>query len=357
MGIAAIYGTSWQDPFLNRNPGEILRTMPTLANPILATIHRGNTLESFHRGAYAVVNQEGKTISSAGDVERSIFPRSSIKAFQCLAMLESGASMRFGLSSEEIAAACSSHNGEAGHLEMADSMLRKADNQRSDYECGPHWPLWPEASRELVRQGEEPEAIHNNCSGKHAGMLAFARALDAPIRSYTDVNHPVQKAIARCMGAICDWDLEGQTPATDGCSVPTWAMPLRNMALGFSRFCDPDNLHARTILNAVSKHPFQVAGSERFDTTLMSALPRVFVKTGAEGVYGACIAHARIGIALKIDDGGKRASELALAKVLAGLPVWNQEETRVLLEMCSAPLSNWRNTTIGSKEACGEMPT
>ncbi len=157
----------------------------------------------------------------------------------------------------------------------------------------------------------------------------------------------MQRQIATTMGALCDVDLDAQPCGTDGCSVPTWAMPLRNLALGFARFANPDFAAAQRIIAAVRAHPFMVAGSGDFDTLIMQAVPRVFVKTGAEGVYCACIPHAGLGIALKCDDGAARAAEVAIASVLAGLDVWTAEEKSTLDGFRHHPLLNWQRREVG----------
>ena len=295
------------------------------ANPILATLTRGDLVESHHRGAYALFDQAGTLLVAAGDIERPVYPRSSIKAFQCLALIESGAADKFAFGEEEIALACSSHNGEEEHLRVVRAMLDKAGCDESQLECGPHWPIAEAAHHQLVAGGQEAQPIHNNCSGKHAGMLAFARGIGVEPKGYVHPNHPIQKRIAEAMSALCDCEMASQPCALDGCSVPTWAIPLRKLALSFARFTDPQNKTAARIISAVRAHPFLVAGTKRFDTELMSEVPRVFIKTGAEGVYCACIPHAGIGIALKIDDGASRASQLALASLLASLEVLNEE--------------------------------
>jgi L-asparaginase II len=318
-----------------------------MINPVIAEVTRGGIVESRHRGAYAVMNATGHIVAAEGAIAADVFPRSAIKAFQCLPVIESGAADRFGFTAEEIAFCCSSHNGEAEHVRVARALLAKAGNAEDLYECGAHWPL-DEASRfALVRQGAGCAAVHNNCSGKHAGMLALARQLGVNPRGYTRPDHPVQRLIARTMGEICGIDLDGQPMGIDGCSVPTWAMPLKNMALGFARLARPDFAAGQRIIGAVRAHPFMVAGTGDFDTLIMQAVPRVFVKTGAEGVYGGCIPHAGLGIALKVDDGASRASEAAMATVLAGLDVWTPEEKELLSRFRHHELVNWRKFAVG----------
>jgi L-asparaginase II len=318
-----------------------------MTNPIIAEVTRGGIVESRHRGAFAVVDRAGHVVAAEGAIAAAIYPRSAVKAFQCLAVIESGAADRFGFTAEEIALCCSSHNGEPDHLRVARAMLDKAGNAEALYECGAHWP-YHEASRlTLIRAGGSPEQVHNNCSGKHAGMLALARQLNADPHGYAEPDHPVQRLIASTMGKLCDIDLESQPMGRDGCSVPTWAIPLRNLALGFARFSDPENAAARRIVEAVRAHPFMVGGSGDFDTLIMEAVPRLFIKTGAEGVYCACIPHAGLGIALKIDDGAARAAEVAIAAVLADLDVWTAEEKASLERFRHHELQNWRKFDVG----------
>jgi len=318
-----------------------------MINPVIAEVTRGDIIESRHRGAYAVVDRTGHVVAAEGGIAAAVYPRSAIKAFQCLPVIESGAAERFGLTDEEIALCCSSHNGEPEHVRVARAMLAKAGNAEGLYECGAHWPYHEEARFELVRHGEACGAVHNNCSGKHAGMLALARQLEASPQGYSSPDHPVQRLIAQRIGELCDIDLQQQPMGIDGCSVPTWAIPLRNIALGFARFANPDNAAARRIIAAVKAHPFMVAGTGDFDTLVMEAVPRVFVKTGAEGVYCACIPHAELGVALKIDDGAARASEVAIASVLSGLDVWTAEEKTALEGFRHHDLANWRKIGVG----------
>lgn len=318
-----------------------------MTNPVVAEVTRGGIVESRHRGAYAVVEQTGHVAAAEGGIAAAVYPRSGVKAFQCLPVIESGAADCFGFTDEEIALCCASHNGEAAHQRVARSMLAKAGNAEALYECGAHWPYHEDTRMALIRHGEICLAVHNNCSGKHAGMLALARQLGADPHGYARPDHPVQRLIARTMGALCDVDLDAQPSGIDGCSVPTWAVPLRNLALGFARFARPDFAAARRIIEAVRAHPFMVGGTGDFDTLIMEAVPRLFIKTGAEGVYCACIPHAGLGIALKIDDGASRAAEVAIASVLAGLDVWTAEEKATLEGFRLHDLVNWRRFEVG----------
>jgi L-asparaginase II len=312
-------------------------------------VTRGGIVESRHTGAWAVADAAGAIIRAAGDIDGPVFPRSAVKAFQCLPVIESGAADAYGFTDEEIALACSSHNGEPEHVRVARAMLAKAGENEAHYECGAHWPLEIEAHHAVVRGGGSALPVHNNCSGKHAGMLALAQKLGADHRGYVKGEHAVQRAIARTMGDICGIDLDRQPVGIDGCSVPTWATPLRNLAAGFARLTGRPA--GRRIIAAVRAHPFMVAGTGRFDTALMQAVPRVFAKTGAEGVYCACVPHAGLGIALKSDDGAGRAAEMALAHILASLDCWAADEKARLETFSHRPLENWRKFTVGELRA------
>lgn len=319
-------------------------------NPIIAHVTRGSTVESRHRGAYVVSDANGRLVASAGDLTTPIFPRSAIKAFQCVPLIESGAAEHFGLNDEEIALCCASHNGEPEHLRVAASILAKSGNSEAHYACGAHWPHERKDVINLARAHAEPRAIHNNCSGKHAGMLAYARHLSVGTEGYVKQSHPVQQAVAATLARYCDVDIAKAPVGIDGCSVPTWAMPLPNMALGFARLTNPADKSGQWIIRAARNHPFMVAGSNRFDTDIMQKIPRLFIKVGAEGVYCGCIAHAGLGFALKCDDGSIRGAEVAVSRVLLGLDVWSEDERNVLQEHVTAELSNWNGIEVGRVE-------
>jgi L-asparaginase II len=328
-----------------------------MANPVLVEVTRGGIVESRHTGAYAVSDASGGIVAAQGDIDQAVFPRSAIKAFQCLPVIESGAADAYGFSDEELALACASHNGEPAHVGIARAMLSKAGICEDDYECGAHWPQRAQSLHELVRSGGQPLPVHNNCSGKHAGMLALARHLRADSHGYSGRDHPVQRIIARTIEELCDVDCDALPCGVDGCSVPTWAIPLRKLALGFARFASgagvsPERRRAsERIIAAVRANPFMVAGTDRFCTRLMQAVPRAFVKTGAEGVFCGAVPHAGLGIALKCDDGAHRAAEVLMAAVLARLPAWTEEETETLRSFAHANLRNWRGIEVGEIRA------
>lgn len=318
------------------------------ANPVLVEVVRGNAVESTHRGRAVIVRSSGETLWSVGDVNALTYPRSAIKAFQALPMVASGAAKAFGFTASELALTCASHNGEALHTETALAMLAKLNLGEPALECGQHWPMMQQALIDLAWQQQTPGARHNNCSGKHAGMLALARHMGWETGGYIEVDHPVQIAIRECIEACCDTRLEGMPVAPDGCSAPTWAMPLKNLALGFARFGDPDQLPAMyqqaaiQLYDAVVSEPMMVAGTGRYCSEVMAELKdRAFLKVGAEGVYIAAIPELNAGIALKMDTGSAPAAETALTAILnrLGLPV---SETRRAPE-----IRNWNQRLTG----------
>lgn len=317
-------------------------------SPVIAHVTRGTTIESRHRGSFAVRDANGKILASAGDIATPVFPRSSIKAFQCLPLIESGAAERYGLTDEEIALCCASHNGEPAHLRVAASILAKAGNAESHYECGAHWPHEREDVADLTRMHQEPRAIHNSCSGKHAGMLAFARHLGLATDNYVSQTHPVQQAVAATLARYCDIDIQNAPVGIDGCAVPTWAMPLPNLALGFARLANPADRAGQWIIRAARNHPDMIEGSKGFDTAVMRAVPRLFIKYGAEAVCCGAIPHAGLGFAMKVDDGGRRAAQVAIAAMLASLPVWMPEEKAALASYARTDLRNWSGQHVGA---------
>ena len=272
-----------------------------MQNPILVEVTRGGIMESCHRGAIAVCDGDGGTVLAVGDISRPIFPRSAVKAFQALPLLESGAADRFGLSEAEIALACASHSGEPRHAETALAMLRKVGRDRESLECGTHWPMGDKATRALAAAGASPGPQHNNCSGKHAGFVCLACASGHDPSGYVQPSHFVQRETRAAMEAITSYRFDEQHMGIDGCSIPAWAMPLQALALGFARFGTGHGLAparaaaAQRIRAAAASHPFMVAGTGRFDTDVMEALgARAFTKTGAEGVFLRSHPHTTI---------------------------------------------------------------
>jgi L-asparaginase II len=324
-----------------------------MTNPVLVEVTRGPLVESRHRGAVAVCDARGNTALALGDVAAPIFPRSAVKALQALPLIEHGAADRFGLSDEELALTCASHSGEAAHVAGVEHMLAKAGLAPSDLRCGAHWPIAQAAAAAVARSGA-PSPLHNNCSGKHAGFLCVARAIGADPADYWRPEHPVQRLVRTVLEDFTGTSLGEASCAIDGCSVPTWGVPLHHLAHGFAKFATGDGVSperaraAARLRQACAKAPWFVAGSGRFCTEIMQLFgERVFVKTGAEGVYCAALPREGLGIAVKCDDGASRAAQAMTAAVIARfLPLAASE--RAALERFVAPVQrNWNGFEVG----------
>jgi L-asparaginase II len=319
-----------------------------MSNPVLVELTRGRLVESVHTGAIALARPNGEMVAQAGDVDRPIFPRSAVKALQAIPLIESGAADRFGFGDRELALACASHSGTSEHAELASTMLARAGRSADDLACGAHDPMHDASAKALFKSGQRPTALHNNCSGKHAGMVATCAHCGEPIAGYLDVRHPHQQRIARVFHDFCGDGFDAKRFGIDGCSAPNWAIPLRHLARAFAVFTTGDGLSSdrrrvtQRITQACLREPMMVAGPGRLDTTAMTALAgRVFMKTGAEGVYCGAIPDLALGFAVKIDDGNKRASE-AIVEALVGR----------LLPAAPAlgaigPIRNWVGTEVG----------
>ncbi|MCH9807909.1 MAG: asparaginase [Alphaproteobacteria bacterium] len=286
-----------------------------MSNPILIEVTRGPLVESVHTGAIAIVSATAGPLLTMGNTCKPVFPRSAIKAIQALPLIESGAAERYGYGDAQIALACASHTGTRRHTQIAQAMLDAAGLAATDLGCGAHTPLGAKAAKDLWRSGGEPTQLHNNCSGKHAGMLATARHLDIPLQGYWQPSHPMQRRVLDTIQELSGVELGLDVMGFDGCSLPNWAMPLDDMASVFAKLVSGtgiDQRHAaafKRLMAACWAEPELVAGKGRADTVVMANLPgRVFMKTGAEGVYCGGFPELGIGFALKIDDGTTRAS-------------------------------------------------
>ena len=339
-----------------------------MANPVLAELWRGDIVESFHRGSFAVVDTAGRVLREGGDIDRPVYARSAVKGLQALPLVASGAAERFGLDDAEIAIACASHGGEPAHVQTAAGMLAKAGLDAAVLECGTHWPSNEAASRELAAHGERPRALHNNCSGKHSGfacvgclMAGDADAARGFLRGYVEPDHPVMREISAALEAATGTRLADAPRATDGCSIPTFAIPLRALALGFARFGTGAGLGddraraAARLRRAVAAQPFMVAGTGRLDTVLMSHFrERVFCKVGAEGVYCAALPELGLGLALKMDDGNTaRAAEVAVVALIASLLPLSEADRAVVDPLKDVTLRNWNGRHVGQLAATG----
>jgi len=335
-------------------------------NPILVEVLRGGHVESLHRGALAIVDADGAVRAAIGDIDRAVFPRSAVKLLQALPLVASGAADQLALTDAELALACASHRGEPQHAATAAAMLAKAGVDETCLECGSHWPYDEAAARELAAQGRTPTALHNNCSGKHAGFVCLGCALAGPgadlrrfLRGYVAPDHGVMREVTAAIAAATGVDLARAPRGVDGCSIPTFAIPLRALALAFARAGSGTGLSAahagaaRRLREAVARAPFMVAGTGRMDTRVMQRFgERVFMKVGAEGMYCAALPERGLGVAIKIDDGNNaRAAEVAVAAAIEAALALGGDDLAFMRGSSDAPIANWRGIEVGALRA------
>jgi len=307
----------------------------------------------------AVADGKGGLRATAGDPELITFARSAIKPLQALPLVDDGVAEKFGFGAAELALACASHGGEPFHIDVALSMLRRIGLDEHALACGAHPPMH-EASAGLLRDmGRAPTRIHNNCSGKHAGMLALARAHGWPLAGYHDVDHPVQQRMLHEMTRWSGVAPEDITIAVDGCGVATFALPLSGMARAFGALAAAARRGEKApaaIVRAMTTYPEYVGGTDRLCTELTRASAgRIIAKVGAEGVYCAAVPGAELGVALKVEDGARRAAEPALLGVLHALGLLSDDEVGVLGRYAEPVVRNTRGEVVGELRAIVEL--
>ena len=321
---------------------------------VVVEVTRGDAVESRHRGAAAVVDCEGRVLHAWGDVGRPVFPRSAIKPVQAIPLVETGAAEHFGLGDTEIALACASHGGEPMHVAAVRHWLERIGLGVDDLECGVHPPSHEPSAIALWRAGETPTAVHNNCSGKHSGMLTTARHMGEPTKGYIAADHPVQRRVAAVIGEMSGADMTQAPMAPDGCSIPTIAIPLSALATAFARFAAPETLPparaaaVRRIHRAMVARPEMIAGTGRLGTVLIrESGGAILGKTGAEGVYAAAVPGTRLGVAVKIDDGAGRASGVFVLEVLRRIGALDEGLARRLADFVRPVIRNRNGWRVG----------
>jgi len=336
-----------------------------IAEP-LVEVRRGAITESRHRGHITAVEPDGTIVSYLGAPETVTFLRSSAKPFQALPLVVSGAADHFGFTDEEVALACASHNGEPIHTKVVASMLEKIGLGREALKCGVHEPYSPTAAAHLRANGESPNVLHNNCSGKHAGMLAVAKHLGAPIETYVSPENPVQLAVADAISQFSGIAVEDLAVGVDGCGVPVFGITVKAMALAFARLiCPPTDFDKPTrdacsrIVKVMMAYPELIGGTtDRLDTELMKAASgRIVSKVGAEGVYTAGILPSErwprgLGLALKIEDGDDhRARPTVVVEALRQLGVLKDESLDAVARYAFFPVKNRPGNVVGEIRA------
>lgn len=324
----------------------------------MAEVWRGSLLESLHLGHAVICDDSGQIVRNWGDPNAVIYPRSSAKMIQALPLLTSGAAAKYGLSTEQLALACASHNGAHIHTDRVNAWLDQLGLADDDFRCGPQEPADRPARDELIKTDACPCQVHNNCSGKHAGFLTLAQHLGAG-SEYVDMDHPVQQACLTAFEEVTGLDSPGY--GIDGCSAPNFSTTVHGLARAMAWFASAQDRSDRAsdaaaqLVSAMAQHPELVAGETRACTNLMRAMGgKVAVKTGAEAVFIAIIPEKKLGVAVKITDGATRASECAIAAILVGLGVLDADhpETR---KYFNAPLINRRGIDCGSLRPSAEM--
>lgn len=332
----------------------------------LVEVWRGPIIESQHSGHLVAVDANGAQICSLGSPQSVTYLRSSGKPFQALPVVSSGAADRFGFTEREVAIACGSHNGEPIHVETVQSMLQKIGLEESALKCGAHEPYSVEVARELIRKGELPTPVQNNCSGKHAAMLALAKHVNASTETYDELANPVQQMILQTVSDFSGVPPEDVEIGIDGCGVPVFGISVHAMALMYARLVSPPSTFTsetrdacRRIVSAMIAYPEMIGGTrDRLDTELIrAAAGKLISKIGAEGVYTVGVLPSAewpdgIGFALKIEDGDdKRARPPAVIDALRQLGVLSGESLSALSKYSPEIITNRRGDRVGEARA------
>ena len=312
---------------------------------------RGAVVESSHRVHFAVCHADEGLIASAGNPAHHSFVRSAIKMFQVLPFVEAGGIEHFGLTGEELALCTASHGGEPFHVAAARALLAKAKVTETALACGPHLPLHEPTAHAMIAAGEKPGRVHNNCSGKHAGMLACCVQQHWVTNGYHRPTHPLQQRIRSTLAQWMRINADDMELAVDGCGLPTFALALDAVAEGCARFAavaTQTGSGPARIFHAMTRHPEFVAGTDRLDTDLMRiANGRLFTKVGAEGFYCAGVPSMKLGFALKAEDGARRAAEAALLEMLRRMKALGTDELSLMVKYSAPDILNTRQEIVG----------
>lgn len=324
------------------------------APDVLVEVTRGDLVESAHRVAACAVDAGGRVLFAAGDVGAPVYLRSTAKPFIAAAVIEAGARERFGLNAREIAVMCASHSGQPMHVQAVRSILQKIGMSLASLQCGVHAPYDEAAADELRRAGLEPTALHNNCSGKHAGILALCEVLGSDPASYLSAGNPAQRRILEFCARLSDDDAASWPIAIDGCGIPVYATSLRNAAVSFARLASLDGIRdadaeaLRAVRDAMVEHPEYVAGDGQFDTEVMLVGQGDIVsKAGAEGVHGVAAIARGCGYVSKVLDGASRARAPSSIAVLRRLGVLDEAKTAKLARFARPRVYNRAGCDVG----------
>lgn len=322
----------------------------------IARIKRNGHIESEHFGQVVLCHADGRIEHAFGDPDIATFMRSSAKPFQAITVLQTGAADKFGWTEEEIALVCASHHAEPDHLAGVRSILAKAGLTEDDLQCGPHPPIHVPSRDALIKAGQSPTRIHNNCSGKHAGMLSACVAAGWDTKTYLQTDHPLQQMNAKNVARFAGVEGEKIPTGTDGCGVPTFYLPIREMAVMYAQLASEaknlEDLHQSSarVSHALRAYPRMVSGTDQFTAVFGKHVGfRAFSKGGAEGVIGVGIPELSMGLAIKSSDGSSRALAIVVCRVLAELlPDLNWDAIRAAV---NPPIKNTLGESVGTIEA------
>lgn len=325
-------------------------------NPVLVQTCRGDLIENHHRGAYVVVDTDGDVLAAAGNFQSIIYARSSLKPINVLAMITSGAADALSVTDQEIVLACASHNGDDIHVNLVREWLERLGLSYHDLECGIHAPMGKSANKALRAAGQNPTALHNACSGKHAGFMTLAKHMGYPIKGYSHMGSATQEHVMSVAAEILGIDKNTAPRGVDGCCIPMMGMSILNLAKGMARLANPygvsDGLRlaCERVTRSVQAHPELIAGTGRFCTDVISLTDgEVLVKMGADGVFAGWIPSKKWGIALKIDDGNLKAAEVAMAALLKQLKLIPNPE--MFDHWINQPIHTWTRDIVGQFES------
>jgi L-asparaginase II len=327
------------------------------AQPVeIVRVERGGVVEATHRGHLVAADQEGKVLASRGDPGHQTYYRSCAKPFQALSSLRSGIVSRFGLTAEHVAIMCASHAGEPRHVELVRALLRLAEVPESALQCGAHWPGHEPTAAALRKVMDDPLPVFNNCSGKHAGMLAAAKALGAPLESYLDPAHPVQVRIRETLTEFTGRAAPETIYGIDGCSAPNPAVPLASIARSFAILVTSKDASALAVVAAMTENPFLVGGTYRLDTRLMEVTAgRLLAKGGAAGLHCTANRESGGGLAIKLESGDNTWIGAATVAALVSLGWLKAGEAAQLDRFAHPELRNWRQLKVGTVRAVFQL--
>jgi len=320
-------------------------------------IRRNEVIESRHEVMAIMMNHKDEVLqkysNSADDFGQQVFPRSAVKFAQAIAFVQSGAIEKFGLGEKHIAIACASHSSEKFHTELVSDWLKRMGEGASSLECGPHYPSHEETLHQMIKAGEKATPLHNNCSGKHSGMIAASKVLGFESKSYSHYDHPIQKRIRNILSEITDFDFEKSKWGVDGCGIPTYAIPLQVIAKMMSALLPQRKDHpyvteAEKIVQAIQKYPEYISGTNEYCTEIVKVTKgKILAKTGAEGVYVALDVKRGLSLVLKARDGQSRASRAALLWFLRKQDWISDDEFNSLKNIGLPPIRNWAGLSVG----------